>query len=1408
MADASFYQPHMQGGEISPFFQGRLDDQLYKMSLNVCRNSMPLEEGGWARRSGTRFCAPTWQGLPAVLRTFHFNVTNPYTIELTDGLARIFNGPSLVLDSRHNVTAVSSADPAQITTNEVHGWNTGDEIIFFRNAADSNFTPGLLLNRWFQIIVIDTLNFTIFDAVTGVPFDGSTVTLGGTNLGVGRVLHLASPYSAKGTAKGIDQTKLVQGPNFAVLLHPNVPPQIIATQTAPSATSQGTFAFQKLQLSDGPYLDPPTDGSQVTPSGTTGSITVTATLNIFNPASTYNLGDVVNYNGLGYTSLAGSNTGNEPDNSSSWWQLNVSNTGATQGGFFATDVGRSMRFFSEPPAYASGTAYTTGQTVKWQGAYWVAVVNTTGAQPDISPVQWQVSPGAAVWSWGIITGFTDNQHVTLSILGGALINTNAMVFRLGVYSDTTGWPSCGTYTDGRLWLGGVLPNRIDSSYSNQPFNMQPTLVDGTVTDANGIAATFQSSTNNSIYWLSEENQGVVIGTKGGEFVAQASNLNQGLTPSTIMVRQTTKFGAENIPPARAPLALCFVQRHGRKLIEYISDVYTSKFSGSNLAKKTAHLTASGIAEIAYQQEVVPTMWCRMNDGSLKGILYKRESPFGTQPAEFVGWHRHDHGQGRTYESLQPSPSMDGGATDTIMVVTSDGTTRWVEMLANQFEVGDDISQGFFLDGGGAATAGEIVGGNSLKLAGFYYIAGKTIDLQIAGLDMGQGTVAADGTITVPFSNNPAFSLAYLASVTAKNLTFDAAQTIIPVSFTAGIPNISGIQVFLKTDTVLAVMDYTKGAFDWDGNQALIAALGSGATNGMMKYRLSTGFEFNNRNQTSWDTLLLTSTLPRTFDTSGLSFMGSSTPGNGIAIWPKQNRFMIPGSGSNYGDMRQGNLTALTPVTNGFGVAFKQGNGESGSAGNFSIPGNGEVVAVTAGGRHFGVAIAAYNIAAGMLNVIDVDAGVDVSPFAINGSGVEQSTLTFGHVDNGINTYYIRGCAGFQSTTLFYNYAEVCLVGHTVPGIGPQSSIIPLHIGKLTINGVSNNTVLTAVHDNGTIQPTAIQNIPGVNIDGYLAPVYDPTDGNIIIGVRMALVPNWLSTTTYAAAQQVIGSNGHAFSSKAGSNVNNDPAGAGAAAWNDLGASSSPLPFYMMKVNPNTAAIIWQTAIPDFPVSDASYNQTRLTGLGAYCVALGDGTVSSINTATGAITSLGSIDHIGSVFGSAYDDVTGQMVIACNYNVASGSHGPAPVGGTPNSFNQQWAQFAGVPGVNIDYAFMALGGFSFTSQGQTLRPLSAEDSGARNGPALGKTRRLHQHGALLGATQGISFGTNFTDQIFATNLAAYESGPAIPASSLYNGVVWDTVADDYGYDGMLCWQVTRPVPATVISVEGFLHTQDR
>jgi hypothetical protein len=117
------------------------------------------------------------------------------------------------------------------------------------------------------------------------------------------------------------------------------------------------------------------------------------------------------------------------------------------------------------------------------------------------------------------------------------------------------------------------------------------------------------------------------------------------------------------------------------------------------------------------------------------------------------------------------------------------------------------------------------------------------------------------------------------------------------------------------------------------------------------------------------------------------------------------------------------------------------------------------------------------------------------------------------------------------------------------------------------------------------------------------------------------------------------------------------------------------------------------------------------------------------------------------------------------------------------------------------------GFTYNSDGQMVRSIMPADTGARTGPALAAIRRIHRLGALLSNTLGISFGTSFSALIPQSFKFANRT-TSIPPLTTYSGVVELQIPDQPSYDGMLCWRVSRPLPATVAAISGNLETEDQ
>jgi hypothetical protein len=182
-------------------------------------------------------------------------------------------------------------------------------------------------------------------------------------------------------------------------------------------------------------------------------------------------------------------------------------------------------------------------------------------------------------------------------------------------------------------------------------------------------------------------------------------------------------------------------------------------------------------------------------------------------------------------------------------------------------------------------------------------------------------------------------------------------------------------------------------------------------------------------------------------------------------------------------------------------------------------------------------------------------------------------------------------------------------------------------------------------------------------------------------------------------------------------------------------------------------------------------------------------------------------------GQIFDGYSGQLILYGEFTQTTGS--PNLLNSTPTTFTD-WCSLSITYGGSTIVAPTTvcpdLGencinvGFTYTSQGQVVRPALPTEGGASNGALTGKTRRLHMFSALLVDTQGISFGTDFT----ALHAALFKSPGGTPYTqqTLYSGVYQGTIESKYDFDGMLCWQITRPYPATVAAVNSFVMTQDR
>jgi hypothetical protein len=646
MPDAAHHQSSFIGGEWSPVSQGRSHLPGYGTAMRVCLNGLPLEEESWTRRSGFEFIIPTRSGLPAKLLPFYTTVTHlAYTLEFTDAVLRFFVGSRPVMTTTHpTVTASSLAAGILSLTATTTGIIVGDDVMLW---APDDFDPALIGPWRGRVMRVKTVGggiITVGDEA-GNAFVGLTSA---ANALVNCKIYQLDREATQWTGQSVLQAlRIVPTDTTACILAQTISPKLLDVAATPRLVDYPFF--------DGPYLDQ--QGTVAAPeagtlsSRTAGSVTFTP---------------------------SGSTT------------------------FDANDVNRIIRFFTEPPAWASGTTYAYGDVVTYDGAYWTSIAagnlgiipGTTKTSGGVQLTVWAPAAVGGDWTWGTITAqATSSCTVTMVYDVPPGNSLTVKIWRLGVYKGPNQFPTCGIYYEGRLILGGAVPNRWDASRSNQPLVFSPTNRDGTVEDDCGISYVLTSDDPQPIAWFKSDSRGLLLGTLTSEWLVASSTLNEALTPTSVKATQVTKYGSINHEPVRAGLTLVFVQRYGQRLMELLPmSSFAPGFTGRHVNENAKHISTAGITEIAYQEEKVPVIWCRLGDGGLAGCTYRRVGPYSSDNPIIEGWHRQVLGGNYNGDIERKVVSMtvrtdENNLSDLLYVCTTDTSDEhaWIEVLRPIFE---------------------------------------------------------------------------------------------------------------------------------------------------------------------------------------------------------------------------------------------------------------------------------------------------------------------------------------------------------------------------------------------------------------------------------------------------------------------------------------------------------------------------------------------------------------------------------------------------------------------------------------------------------------------------------------------------------------------------------------------------
>lgn len=713
MAKFDQIQTNFTAGELSPRLFGRVDVSKYYNGVSKLNNFLIQPQGGIERRMGTKFIEFIHQpaggvvtaALPRLIR-FQFNVEQSYVLEIG------------VQDSD---TTIDSG-----------------YIRFYR--VDTNGDPGILLQT------------------------GTSDPLVLENLGF--------------SGDELPNLSFTQSNDVLFIFNANKKPQTLS-RTGADDGDASSWVYGELEYEDGAYLDPNVTDATITPSSRTGDL-VTLTASDDTVFSTTDLGRLVRLEdpGTGWKFIkfeVGSVAPN-PDTPAKVTVEGREFFDFINDGGQAQFTGVRVEFFeiTRGAVELNNTVHTAKNFVLDAASDTTFELHfpDTGLPEPLEGLSDEVhedGDGFArvepkTWSgWGIITNIdmvTSDNEVDIELKSDFTSVLPTKNWRLGAWSDTTGYPQVGTFHQGRLWLArtDTQPQTLWSSESNTNTLFSPaTIEDSLVLDTSAITATLASRQVNPITNIIGDITGIIVLTENAEWLGRSTN-NKPITPSDLSFQPQSAYTTlAGVEPVLVGTKHLIYQREGSVLREYTFDLTQDRFIGKNISILSEHLLQGGVKDAESQQGRSSRVWSILEDNSLISFIYEQEQ-------DIIGWERHTLGQsGGADPTILDVSKTTRKDTDLVWFLVKrnlDGTDRYVvEALSNEFTAATLQKDAYYLDCGITGTFSPAQD----NISGLDHLEGESVHAYADSVFYGPFTVTS-GSITLPVeASDVAVGLVYESS---------------------------------------------------------------------------------------------------------------------------------------------------------------------------------------------------------------------------------------------------------------------------------------------------------------------------------------------------------------------------------------------------------------------------------------------------------------------------------------------------------------------------------------------------------------------------------------------------------------------------------------------------------------------
>ena len=683
---------NFNAGELSPFLISRTDVGKYESGCQRLENFIILPYGGVIRRPGTQYLGKAkLADKRCRLIGFNFSVSTNFILEFGEKYVRFWSNGQQVLKAEAGTGAWVTAK-AYKAGNYV--MNTAVMYYCLVAHTSGTFATDLAAGKW--IAQID----------------------------------LEAPTSyLEGELRDIQYCQIN---DLMYMTHPNHPP------TKLTRKADDDWSFEEIVWKWPPTLDENVENISITPSGTTGTITLTASADLFKPEH------VGSYWQIGYR------------RSNAYVEVNLVATNATTGNLYVLGAW-------EFTTYGSWAGVVYVERLLPDGATWEAVrsyestsvgqrnVSTTGREdkPTQMRVRFQTFGAAGssnplarleagqsmVYGWVQITAYTSPTVVTALVKEPLYTTTATFQWSEAAFSDLKGFPRTVCLHEQRLFFGGT---------KMRPLSLYGSIIDdfenfrlGSNAD-DGINFTISANESNPINWLVSQ-QKLLIGTAGDEWAIGATNADQAMGAGNVSARQQSSFGSTFLQSEVVNEVVIFAQRQAKKVRELTFSFEKDGWVAPDLTILANHISGLGFVETAFAQQPDAIFWTITQDGRLVGMTYERDQ-------NVVGWHRHS-----TEGTFESAATIYGGQDPDELWLSAKRTVggqtvRYIERFDPSFRINfdeEDKLNYWYLD-----AAKRVVSETEMtEVTGLEHLEGLTVGILGDGANQPTRVVSA-GKITI------------------------------------------------------------------------------------------------------------------------------------------------------------------------------------------------------------------------------------------------------------------------------------------------------------------------------------------------------------------------------------------------------------------------------------------------------------------------------------------------------------------------------------------------------------------------------------------------------------------------------------------------------------------------------------